>query len=206
VTIGMEIRSQLRSCAGGASQIRHEPNKLATEPLRVKDLPHLPSGRWQVQPEGRSSLDFVVRARWGAQRVHGRFHEYFGELEVRDGRVSGTLSVLTASLDTGRPRRDRHLRGVDCFDVSQHPRLTFVIVGVRRRGDRGQITGQLTVKGTGTVLAFPISVRQVFDGHLRIATSVSLKRASLGVSRKPRGMVRGPAHLHAALVLTRIED
>ena len=48
----------------------------------------------------------------------------------------------------------------------------------------------------------PLSVTTPSDGHLALATALSVDRAAAGVGWSRMGMIRGDAHLRAQLSLT----
>ena len=52
-----------------------------------------------------------------------------------------------ASVDTGSPDRDAHLRSADFFDVERFPTMTFVSKSVSSNGDGTyKVVGDLTIK------------------------------------------------------------
>jgi polyisoprenoid-binding protein YceI len=82
--------------------------------------------------------------------VRGAFKEFSGDAVVNtetpaDSKV--TVTISTASIDTGVADRDAHLRSADFFDAETYPELTFVSTDVERDGDDWTITGDLTIKG-----------------------------------------------------------
>jgi polyisoprenoid-binding protein YceI len=60
------------------------------------------------------------------------------------------VEMDAASIDTGVPDRDAHLRGPDFFDAENHPKLTFKSKRLEgdfaREGDRFRATGDLTIR------------------------------------------------------------
>jgi|tagenome__1003787_1003787.scaffolds.fasta_scaffold20979540_5 hypothetical protein len=84
--------------------------------------PRIPTGTWTVDA-AHYSVTFSVR-HTGIASVRGKFTELEGTLEVKenlaDCRVYGTVKV--ASIDTGEPQRDDHLRSADFFDAHNWPR------------------------------------------------------------------------------------
>jgi polyisoprenoid-binding protein YceI len=68
------------------------------------------------------------------------------------------LSIQAASLDTGHPGRDKHLRSPDFFDVEKFPELTFKSSRIVARGqDRYDVTGLFTLHGVSKELTVPVS-------------------------------------------------
>jgi polyisoprenoid-binding protein YceI len=60
-----------------------------------------------------------------------------------------TLRIKTASVDTGQPDRDAHLRSADFLDVETYPEIVFVSTDVEQvEADVYAVTGDLTIRGT----------------------------------------------------------
>jgi polyisoprenoid-binding protein YceI len=58
-----------------------------------------------------------------------------------------TVTLGAASIDTGNPDRDAHLRSADFLDVKQFPALTFRSTGLQRLADdRWRLDGALTIR------------------------------------------------------------
>lgn len=108
----------------------------------------IPSGNWNIDPS-HSTIGFSVKHMMIAT-VRGRFTGFSGSLVADAGgdiRINGT--VATASIDTGEPQRDDHLRSDDFFDAAGHPEITFASTRVDAQGgDRVRIVGDLTIRGT----------------------------------------------------------
>ena len=108
----------------------------------------IPTGTWTIDP-AHSTIGFGVK-HMGIATVRGEFAEYEGTLEIGDdlssARVRGT--VKAASVDTGEPQRDAHLRSADFFDAEQYPELQFESTSVEALDDEEyRITGNLTIHG-----------------------------------------------------------
>lgn len=104
--------------------------------------------RWEIDPS-HSGIHFSVRHLVIA-KVRGQFTRWSGALEVPDGdfaQASVRVVIDASSIDTGVADRDAHLRSADFFDVERYPEVTFTATGFQGRGDRGTVTGQLTIKG-----------------------------------------------------------
>ena len=108
----------------------------------------VPEGTWRVDPS-HSSVGFEVKHMMIAT-VRGRFREFEGTLEaaedLADSRCYGNVKV--ASIDTGEPDRDAHLRSPDFFDAERCPEITFKSTHIENvEGPAYRITGDLTIKG-----------------------------------------------------------
>jgi len=61
---------------------------------------------------------------------------------------NGTIIVDVASIDTGIPLRNDHMRSAGWLDAEKHPTIKFVATKVKAAGkDQYTVTGKLTVKG-----------------------------------------------------------
>jgi polyisoprenoid-binding protein YceI len=66
-------------------------------------------------------------------KVRGRFTEFAERVlfdQEHPERSSALLTIDAASIDTGTPDRDAHLRSDDFFAVGTHPALTFTSLRV----------------------------------------------------------------------------
>jgi polyisoprenoid-binding protein YceI len=84
-----------------------------------------------------------------AAKARGRFGEFAGDIQVSDRPEDSSVAVEidAASIDTGQPDRDAHLRAPDFFDVEQFPTIRFRSTAVRAAGDqRFDVEGELTVR------------------------------------------------------------
>jgi polyisoprenoid-binding protein YceI len=107
----------------------------------------IPIGTYALDP-AHSRLGFGVRHM--LTTVHGRFTAFTGRIILAGNdleRAGAELSIDAASIDTGNPDRDAHLRSADFFDADRYPAITFRSLRVRHEsGDRFTATGELTVK------------------------------------------------------------
>ncbi len=112
-----------------------------------------PTGTWTVDAS-HSKVGFAVK-HLGIATVRGEFREFEGRLEVGDTiettKAYGTIKA--ASIDTGEPQRDDHLRSPDFFDAETHPEITFESTRIEVVDeDAFHVTGNLTMHGvTGEI-------------------------------------------------------
>lgn len=118
--------------------------------------------------------------------VRGRFRDFEGSAVIDAGdpaKSSVTLTIKTASIDTGVADRDNHLRSPDFFDAEKNSEITFASTAVERTDDdTWAITGDLTIKDVTRPVTIEFeqtgSARDPF-GNLRIGfegeTSISRK-------------------------------
>ena len=106
-----------------------------------------------------------IRARHAmVTTVRGAFTEFSGTAHLDTATPSAssvTLQIATASIDTGTPDRDAHLRSPDFLDVERYPQMVFVSTGVEQVEDEVyQVTGDLTIKD----VTRPVSVDFTLTG------------------------------------------
>src|SRR2546427_6941418 len=117
--------------------------------VRTVDDVELPApGTWEIDAV-HSNVSFVVRHLM-VSKVRGKFGKFSGTIQVgetpEDSKVQASIDA--ASIDTGDPNRDAHVRSADFLDVENHPTITFSASGpVRKRGTDFTLTGDLTIRG-----------------------------------------------------------
>ncbi len=111
-----------------------------------------------------SSLEFSVR-HMGLASAKGRFKRFDVAAEVApDGTpTSARVVVDVASIDTGAPDRDAHLRSADFFDAENHPEIAFEATSFRREGEEYVVDGRLTMRG----VTKPVTLRGHIAGPIK---------------------------------------
>jgi polyisoprenoid-binding protein YceI len=108
----------------------------------------VPAGTWKVDPI-HSSVAFEVKHLM-ISTVRGRFGEFEGAIEAAEDSPSNSRArgrVKVASVDTGDPDRDAHLRSPDFFDAERYPLLTFESTRIEPVGGGDyRLAGDLTIK------------------------------------------------------------
>lgn len=105
------------------------------------------TGTWAIDP-AHSTIDFVARHLM-TTKVRGGFTSFSGTIEVADDPTESSVSVSidTASVDTGADDRDQHLRSDDFFATDTYPAATFRSTSVEATGgDHYVLNGELTIK------------------------------------------------------------
>lgn len=119
-------------------------------------------GTWQIDTV-HSEVEFTVRHMM-VSKVRGRFAEFSGTIVTAPDLMDSTVSVSIdpASVTTGNPQRDTHLRSPEFFGTDDHPHMDYRATGVVVDGDSYRLDGQLTIKGiTRTV---PVSFELIGMG------------------------------------------
>ena len=104
---------------------------------------------WTIDP-AHTTVGFTAR-HMGLSKVRGQFTQFRGEVDGDPKDLTtaeGRFEVDLASVETGNPDRDAHLRSADFFDVERHPKMTFVSKSVTSEGDGTyRVVGDLTIRG-----------------------------------------------------------
>jgi polyisoprenoid-binding protein YceI len=107
--------------------------------------------------EAHSSLRFSARHLLVAI-VGGHFRRWNAELKLDETDMTKSSVVVTveaASLDTGNPQRDGHLRSADFFHAEKFPVLTFRSRRIERASkDTYRLIGDLTIRGVTREVTF----------------------------------------------------
>ena len=104
-------------------------------------------GTWEIDP-AHSELSFVARYLM-VTKVRGGFTEFSGTLHIAEAPEESWVEVTikAASIDTGTPDRDKHLRSADFLDVERFPELRFRSTKVELIGGTGlKVSGDLTIR------------------------------------------------------------
>src|SRR5881396_232850 len=105
---------------------------------------------WELDPTP-TLIAFSVR-NLSIAHVDGTFRLASGHVAVDDADVSrSTIEAVidAASVDTGEPKRDAHLRSADFLDVARYSTIAFRSTRIEQ-ADAGhwKVTGNLTLRGT----------------------------------------------------------
>lgn len=108
-------------------------------------------------------------------------------------------------VDTGKAKRDEHLRTEDFFDVERFPTMVVRVDAVRlTAADRGAAVGRITVLGETR----PVTLELAIDlagprGVATVRATGSIGRAAFGMTKNPAGMIGTAIGIDATLVLRR---
>lgn len=149
----------------------------------------VPAGAWEVDP-AHSSVGFEVKHLMIAT-VRGHFADFEGVLEAAEddpsnSRAWGTVRV--ASIDTGNPDRDAHLRSPDFFDAEHYPEMRFETTRVRHvEGGHYRVSGDLTVKDVTREVEVDATVEGAAEdpwGNERVGISIrgAINRIEFGLT------------------------
>ncbi|WP_242423687.1 YceI family protein, partial [Frankia sp. EI5c] len=108
------------------------------------------TGTWTLDP-AHTRIGFAARHAM-VTTVRGQFTGVQGTLEL-DGAnptaSSASVTIETASFDSGVADRDAHVKSADLLDVERFPTITFASTGAKTGADEDSyvLSGDLTIRG-----------------------------------------------------------
>lgn len=123
--------------------------------------------------------------------VRGQFRKYGGKIEIDPKDFTRSTfegEVDVASIDTGNPDRDAHLRTGDFLDAPSHPKILFKSTRIESKGgSEFSVTGDLTIRGVTKPVTFDVEFhgtsKDPYGRHLAGVTARgSVNRKDFGVS------------------------
>ena len=160
-------------------------------------------GEWVLDPH-KSSIRLNNKSMWGLVPVNGEFREVSGHGTVSpDGKVSGTITVAAASIDTRNKRRDTHLRSADFFDSANNPDIIFNADSIRLSGLGVAVTGVLTLRERTRPLTFEAAVTVQESGDICLDAEVHVNQVDFGLTWNLLGTVSKTNTLTVRAVFTR---
>ena len=151
----------------------------STAALAVILAPAALAADWKLDP-AHSSVEFSVK-HMKFFDVTGKFGAFDAEV-VYDPENPGALRVdavaQTASIDTGVPKRDDHLRSADFLEVERFPTMRFVSKRAIRAEDGSmRLVGDLTIRDVTREVTFDLdepspSIRDPW-GNLRVGATAT---------------------------------
>ncbi|MDB6164630.1 MAG: yceI-like domain protein [Xanthomonadaceae bacterium] len=104
---------------------------------------------------------------FGFSHPAARFDSVTGDFNfdvVDPTHSSIVVTIPIASLDTGVPALDKHLKSPDFFDAGRFPTATFKSTSVQRVGEHGlKVSGDLTIHGVTKPAVLDVTVNKIGD-------------------------------------------
>ncbi len=128
---------------------------------------------------------------FGLSLQRGRFNQTSGDIQwdKTTGKGSVNVTLQSASIDTGNPDLEKHLKSADFFDVAKYPTLSFDGKNVVMKNDKPvEVQGVLTIKGIKKPVTLKIErwaeLKHPITGKpaLGVDAVTSIKRSDFGIS------------------------
>jgi polyisoprenoid-binding protein YceI len=144
-------------------------------------------GVWDIDP-GHTEVAFIGR-HFMLTRVRGHFTGVTGQITVAEDPRASTVEVAIdmATVESGNPTRDGHLRSAELFDVETYPGATFRSVSVDWLGDHGTMTGDLTIRDVTRRVTFDVTyegyAKDPWGAHRAVASArTGIDREDFGIT------------------------
>ena len=111
-----------------------------------------------------STVGFSVSIMDGLSRVNGKFTDFNVMLtndEKDITKSSVNVVIKAASINTGIPARDTHLRSADFFDAEKYPEITFQSKRIEKKGKQLFALGTFTMHGVSKEITLPFQITGV---------------------------------------------
>jgi polyisoprenoid-binding protein YceI len=151
---------------------------------------------WAIDP-AYSTVEFSVK-NFLFFVVKGHFTEFTGSIVLDQANVGGSsfeVAIKSASIDTGKKRRDAHLRSADFLAAESYPYIRFQSRRIEPGRDRDtlRLTGSLTIKGKSREVILDVEKldhSRSPDGEevSYYSTSTQLDRLDFGIGYR-RGLI-----------------
>jgi polyisoprenoid-binding protein YceI len=132
---------------------------------------------------GKSEIGFTV-SQMGVG-VTGHFQRFTARINLdpaKPGQGSAEIVVDIASLSTGEPEADSEALSRPWLDAAGFPKARFKSSSVRALGgDRYEINGLLSIKGTPRELTVPVTLDTLPDRTLVARGEFTLRRTDFGI-------------------------
>jgi polyisoprenoid-binding protein YceI len=139
---------------------------------------------WELD-SAATRIEFSVR-NLSVAHVDGRFRLTSGHVTlVEDDPSRSTVEAVidATSVDTGEPKRDRHLRSADFLDVDHHPRMTFRSTRIEQVGDgHWKVAGALTILDATRPVVLDVQGGAVHGRRADAHASVTIDRRDFGMT------------------------
>jgi polyisoprenoid-binding protein YceI len=103
---------------------------------------------YTIDPQHTRPTYEVMHLGYSIQR--GRFNKTSGKIMIDTAAKKGSVDVTidAASVDSGLPKLDEHLKSEDFFNVAKNPQITFKSSNFAFDGDKVKsVSGDLTMNG-----------------------------------------------------------
>jgi polyisoprenoid-binding protein YceI len=132
---------------------------LVTFPLLAQTAAPAGAAEVFVIDPAHSSVEFKIRHLMTPKA--GKFREVDGAVHINraePAKSSVEFTIKTASIDTGEPDRDEHLRSPDFFEVAKYPTISFRSSSVTpKSATQFDVAGDLTMHGVTKRVVLPVT-------------------------------------------------
>jgi polyisoprenoid-binding protein YceI len=128
----------------------------------------------------------------GYSTITGNFHDIKGQLLLDDkapANSSVTVTIGTASVDTGLAARDKDLQSAGFFNVEKFPTMTFKSTEVKTTGAKSaDVMGNLTMLGVTKPVTLKVTFNRMAPDQMRNNAVVAGFTGTATIKRSDFGM------------------
>lgn len=121
----------------------------------------------------------------GFTEVTGKFGDCKINMDWNDDDITASTinaEIQAASINTGIPDRDEHLRTADFFDVEKHPTITFVSDSIQQVNYSNYIAfGTFTMHGISKNIELPFQIVKMDGNTIGFKSRTTINRIDYGV-------------------------
>jgi polyisoprenoid-binding protein YceI len=152
-----------------------------------------------------STVRLRTRSVWGLVEVRGEFTRLSGAGVISAaGEVSGTFTVVAASIDTKNHKRDSHLRSADFLDSDRYPQIVCSVERLSWAGEGATLDATLRARDQTRALTLPVVVSAFGDDVVQLDAAAVIDRADFGITRNPLGMASRKNAIAVTAVFNRL--
>ena len=152
---------------------------LSAVPALADALLSQASGRYRIDA-AKSRIGFSV-AQVGGGGISGIFGDFSGRFEINGRDISRSkveISIVPASVATGKPRVEAFLRGKAVLDAVRNPDVTFRSTKVTRTGPQSAvIEGLLSARGRKKPALFDVELVEKSGRRIVFRVTGDIRRA-----------------------------
>lgn len=158
--------------------------------------------------DARHTQVLFTYSHFGLSNITGRFGDVSGTIafDAADPAASSVdVTIPIASLSTGVPKLDDHMKSPDMFDAAQFPTARFVSTSVTAAGkDKLKIAGKLTLHGVTKPVVLDATTNFVGPHPMSRApvagfdAAATIRRSDFGVAYMLPGV---PDEVHVRITL-----
>jgi polyisoprenoid-binding protein YceI len=152
-------------------------------------IPGYAAGTWKAGP-AHCTIGFSVRQLW-ISKVRGRFTGCDLTIVTGDDprHCSVSASIDAGSLDTGNPRRDKHLRSAAYLDADRFPDMVYRSIRLWPADGGWVVDGTLTVRGITAQVPLTLRVNDFEGDRARFTATARISRRQFGAGPGLGGVV-----------------
>ena len=154
----------------------------------VAGISDLPSGKYELDSDHGYIL--FSYSHLGFSRPHVSFRKFEVDLDLDAANPNNSkleVTIDASSIDSQSDEFNDHLNGENFFDTKKFPTITFRATNIKSQGDKGTVTGDLTIKGVTKQVTLDVVINKAANHPMRKIPNIGLA-ATTTVDRRDFGL------------------